>query len=132
MDRKAFWTMSVRCYASLPCNDAFLLGQESIAYLNGGWYLDSHNNIGVYMGMEYAEQTDKRVRYLEENMNAYYPMPHFLYYHGEGDIGENPLRKRCAKIIGICEVADEYRTLFEDYRVLDDLILTVSALAELP
>ena len=30
--------------------------KESIAYLNGGGYIGSHNNIGAYMGVEYDRQ----------------------------------------------------------------------------
>lgn len=30
--------------------------KESIAYINGGAYLGSHNNLGAYMGLEYDRQ----------------------------------------------------------------------------
>lgn len=43
---------AVLCSASLNAQQS----KESIAYINGGAYLGSHNNLGAYMGLEYDRQ----------------------------------------------------------------------------
>lgn len=55
-------------------------------------------NVGGYIGsstrseIEYAKQTNKKVRYLEENLNPNFPMPRYLYYR-PGNNGKNPFDK---------------------------------------
>lgn len=44
--------IAVLCSASLNAQQS----KESIAYINGGAYLGSHNNLGAYMGLEYDRQ----------------------------------------------------------------------------
>lgn len=53
MTRKIFVILfAVLCSATLHGQNK----KESIAYMNGGGYIGSHNNIGAYMGLEYDRQ----------------------------------------------------------------------------
>lgn len=52
MKRIVIIFFAVLCSASLNAQQS----KESIAYINGGAYLGSHNNLGAYMGLEYDRQ----------------------------------------------------------------------------
>lgn len=52
MKRIVIIFLAVLCSASLNAQQS----KESIAYINGGAYLGSHNNLGAYMGLEYDRQ----------------------------------------------------------------------------
>lgn len=52
MKRIVIIFFAVLCSASLNAQQS----KESIAYINGGAYWGSHNNLGAYMGLEYDRQ----------------------------------------------------------------------------
>lgn len=64
-------------------------GRESIVYLNGGGYVGSHNNIGVYMGWEYDRQFNGNWYWGARVSGTYYLGSPISY---DAEPGQNPYR----------------------------------------
>jgi len=83
---------TILCSASLHAQDS----KESIAYINGGAYLGSHNNMGAYMGLEYDRQI-KGNWYWGARMTGTYCLGCPISYDAEP--GMNPYRNTIDQII---------------------------------
>lgn len=86
MKRIVIIFFAVLCSASLNAQQS----KESIAYINGGAYLGSHNNLGAYMGLEYNRQF-KGNWYWGARISGTYYLGSPTKYDWDG-IGKSPYR----------------------------------------